>query len=103
MTERRDHGVETGDQAGGREEVRQEVDAAPERRNATPAPPRNDADASTVAHAGSSAMTVVPACTRSPRATSGRTSAGRDRSKRGPHMMKPKRPPRRAPSTGASL
>src|SRR5438876_3057383 len=103
MTERRDHGVETGDQAGGREEVRQEVDAAAERRNATPAPPRNDADASTVAHAGSSAMTVVPACTRSPRATSGRTSAGRNRSTRDPYMMRPKRTPRRVRSPGATL
>src|SRR2546425_10225797 len=94
MAERGDDRVEARDQARRREQVRQEVDAAPERRDAPPLPAGDDPDAGGIAHPGSSATTVVPPCTPSPTWTRGRAAAGTERCPPAPDMNTPHPAPR---------
>src|SRR5262245_6665305 len=97
VVQRGDDRVEAREEARRGEQVRQDVDAVAQRRDtsARPALPARigcDADGShRTAPAGSSATTVWPARTRSPRATTGRAAGGRKRSTREPNMIIPKR------------
>src|SRR5579871_3242164 len=99
VVQRRDDRVEAREQTGGGDQVRDEIDAAAQRRDA-PARPAGHHREPLRPHSGASASAVAPARTRSPRRTSGRTSEGIQRSTREPNMIIPMRSPRRTASPG---
>src|SRR5262249_60857172 len=91
VVERRDDREEAREESGRGEEVRDDVDALAERRDAPPRTVRIawTADASHRAPARIWATTVLPAAPRSPRGARGPTSGGRKRATRAPDTIMP--------------